>query len=55
MRSIRRTPLPRSSSALSGGLGRDIALVCLADALVGVSFGALAVGTGFPLWVRMLL
>lgn len=55
MRSIRRTPGPdRGASLLSGGLARDIALVCLADGLVGVSFGAIAVGTGFPIWLPML-
>lgn len=34
---------------------RDIALVCLAAAIVGVSFGALTVGAGLPLWLPMLL
>lgn len=34
---------------------RDIALVCLAAAIVGVSFGALTVGSGLPLWLPMLL
>lgn len=34
---------------------RDIALVCLADALVGASFGAIAVGLGLPLWLPVLL
>jgi 4-azaleucine resistance transporter AzlC len=63
MRSIRRTAradAARSAasaeeSLLSGGLARDIALVCLADGLVGVSFGAIAVGAGFPIWLPMLL
>ncbi len=55
MRSIRRTSLDSTASALSGGLGRDIALVCLADGLVGLSFGAIAVTTGFPIWLPMLL
>lgn len=44
MRSIWRTP------AL-----RDIALVCLADGLVGASFGAIAVATGLPLWVPVAM
>lgn len=48
MRSIWRTPL-------KPGLARDIALVCVADALVGVSFGAIAVGLGLPLWLPVLL
>ncbi|WP_406633678.1 AzlC family ABC transporter permease [Amycolatopsis sp. WGS_07] len=47
MRSIWRT--------LDRGLARDIGLVCLADALVGVSYGAIAVGSGLPLWAPMLL
>ncbi|MBB4683192.1 AzlC family ABC transporter permease [Amycolatopsis jiangsuensis] len=47
MRSIWRT--------LDRGLARDIGLVCLADTLVGVSYGAISVGSGFPLWAPMLL
>ncbi|TQS43782.1 AzlC family ABC transporter permease [Cryptosporangium phraense] len=47
MRSIYRTLGPE--------LTRSIALVCLADALVGASFGAIAVSAGFPLWLPMLL
>ncbi|WP_158889782.1 AzlC family ABC transporter permease [Amycolatopsis anabasis] len=47
MRSIWRT--------LDRGLARDIALVCLADALVGVSYGAITVSSGFAVWVPMLL
>ncbi|WP_407564663.1 AzlC family ABC transporter permease [Streptomyces sp. 184] len=47
MRSIWRT--------LRGDLARDIALVCAADTLVGVSFGAIAVGEGLPLWLPVLL
>ncbi|GAA3564954.1 AzlC family ABC transporter permease [Amycolatopsis ultiminotia] len=47
MRSIWRT--------LDRGLVRDIGLVCLADALVGVSYGAISVSSGFPLWAPMLL
>ncbi|WP_078891243.1 AzlC family ABC transporter permease [Streptomyces sp. NRRL S-350] len=34
---------------------RDIALVCLADALVGASFGAVSVSGGLPLWVPIAL
>lgn len=33
----------------------QIGLVCLADGLVGVSFGALAVTSGFELWVPLSL
>jgi predicted branched-subunit amino acid permease len=47
MRSIWRTP--------ERDLVRDIALVCLADALVGASFGAISVGLGLPLWLPVLL
>lgn len=36
-------------------LMRDAALVCLADALVGVAFGAITVSAGLPLWLPMLL
>jgi 4-azaleucine resistance transporter AzlC len=47
MRSIWRT--------LDRNLARDVALVCLADAIVGVSFGAIAVASGLPVWLPMLL
>ena len=47
MRSIWRT--------LDRALARDIGLVCLADCLVGVSYGAIAVSSGFPLWAPMLM
>jgi 4-azaleucine resistance transporter AzlC len=43
MRSVWRT--------LDRGTVRDIALVCLADAIVGVSFGALSVSGGLRPWV----
>lgn len=36
-------------------LARDIALVCLADGIVGLSFGAITVSSGLPLWLPMLL
>lgn len=36
-------------------LARDIALVCAADTIVGVSFGAITVSSGLPLWLPMLL
>jgi 4-azaleucine resistance transporter AzlC len=47
MRSIWRT--------LDKDLTRDIALVCVADTIVGVSFGAIAVSSGLPIWLPMLL
>ncbi|GAA2107435.1 AzlC family ABC transporter permease [Microlunatus panaciterrae] len=34
---------------------RHIALLCLADAVVGASFGALAMGSGLPGWLPVLL
>src|SRR5438067_8144718 len=34
---------------------RDIALVCLADAIVGASFGAIAVSGGLKLWVPIVM
>jgi 4-azaleucine resistance transporter AzlC len=37
------------------GLLRDIALVCLADGVVGLSYGAISVGGGLQLWVPVAL
>lgn len=34
---------------------RDIGLVCLADGVVGISFGAIAVSGGLPLWFPIAL
>ena len=36
---------------LAGGTLRDIALACLAVWFIGLSYGAIAVASGFPLWV----
>ena len=36
---------------LEGGVRRDIALTCLAVLFIGLSYGAIAVASGFPLWV----
>ena len=47
MRSIWRT--------LDRDVARDIGLVCLADALVGASFGAITVSADLPLWLPSLL
>jgi 4-azaleucine resistance transporter AzlC len=47
MRSLYRT--------LGPSLARDIALVCLADAVVGISFGAIAVAAGLPWWLPIIL
>ncbi|TCP46318.1 4-azaleucine resistance transporter AzlC [Tamaricihabitans halophyticus] len=40
---------------LDRALLRDIALVNLAIGVVGLSFGAIATSSGFPLWVPMLM
>ncbi|WP_354639338.1 AzlC family ABC transporter permease [Kitasatospora camelliae] len=40
---------------LDRGTLRDIALVCLADALVGASFGAISVSGGLPAWVPVAM
>ncbi|WP_435244186.1 AzlC family ABC transporter permease [Streptomyces sioyaensis] len=34
---------------------RDIALVCLAVGVIGLSYGAIAVASGFPLWFPVVL
>lgn len=47
MRSLWRTVPP--------ALVRDIGLVCLADGIVGLSFGATSVGGGLPWWVPVAL
>ncbi|MBJ8348449.1 AzlC family ABC transporter permease [Antrihabitans sp. YC2-6] len=36
-------------------LTRNVALVCFASGLVGISFGAITVGAGLPIWLPMLL
>jgi 4-azaleucine resistance transporter AzlC len=36
---------------LAAGTRRDIALACLAVWFIGLSYGAIAVASGFPLWV----
>jgi 4-azaleucine resistance transporter AzlC len=47
MRSLWRT--------LDGGLLRDIALVCLAVGVIGLSYGAVAVTSGFAWWFPVLM
>src|SRR5690349_21664536 len=47
MRSIWRTLEPE--------LARDIALVVAACAFVGISFGAITVSSGLPVWLPMLM
>lgn len=51
MRSVWQTLQAR----LGRELARDIALVCLADGIVGLSFGAITVGAGLPFWLPMLM
>ena len=51
MRSLWRTPKGR---ILDGPLLRDIALVCLAVGVVGLSYGAFAVTSGFAWWFPVL-
>lgn len=47
MRSLSRT--------LTGAVRRDIALVCLAVGVIGLSYGAIAVTSGFPWWFPVLM
>ncbi|MGW4891870.1 AzlC family ABC transporter permease [Kitasatospora sp. NPDC004240] len=60
MRSPSRTlksfaPSVRALRALDRATLRDIALVCLADALVGASFGAISLSGGLPAWVPIAM
>ncbi|MCN9241284.1 AzlC family ABC transporter permease [Streptomyces sp. RY43-2] len=52
MRSPYRTP---PSAVLDRSLLRDVSLVCLASGVVGVSFGAIAVAGGLPVWVPVVM
>lgn len=40
---------------LDRGTLRDVALVCLAVGVIGLSYGAIAVASGFPLWLPELM
>ena len=40
---------------LDRGVLKAIFLVCLADGIVGLSYGSLAAADGFPLWVPIAL
>lgn len=44
-----------SLQTLGKPLIRDIGFICMADAIVGASFGAIAVGANLPVWLPMLL
>ena len=50
-----RAPAPESTPPRESTLVRDVALVCLADGLVGLSFGATAVAGGLPWWVPVAM
>lgn len=53
MRSLHRTPL--ASRAPRRDLVRDSSLVWLAGGIVGVSFGAISVAGGLPVWVPVVM
>ncbi|MEV0218480.1 AzlC family ABC transporter permease [Streptomyces sp. NPDC050704] len=46
---------PLRTSSVDSELLRDVSLVCLASGVVGVSFGAIAVAGGLPVWVPVLM
>jgi predicted branched-subunit amino acid permease len=50
-----RGSAPGSTPPWGSTLVRDVALVCLADGLVGLSFGATAVAGGLPWWVPVAM
>lgn len=51
MRTVKRT----ASAVRDPELLRDVALVCVAGGVVGVSFGAIAVAGGLPVWVPVVM
>ena len=55
MRRLWRTTGSTRGSAPGSTLARDVALVCLADGLVGLSFGATAVAGGLRWWVPVAM
>ncbi len=55
MRSLWRTTLRPAAGVLDRRLWTDIALVCLADVLVGLSFGAVTVSGGLPVWLPVTM
>jgi len=54
MRSLLRTE-PGSTPSVRTGLLRDSSLVWLASGVVGVSFGAISVAGGLPVWVPVVM
>jgi 4-azaleucine resistance transporter AzlC len=55
MRSVQRTLHRGFLGSLDRDTVGDVALVCLADAVVGFSFGAVTVSGGLPLWQPVLM
>ena len=51
----RLRPARLGSAGLQSALARDVALVCVADGIVGVSFGATSAGGGLPWWVPIAM
>ncbi len=43
------------TSTLNNSTVKNIALVCIADLIVGISYGALALSQGFDWWVPLTL
>ncbi|SUC31768.1 azaleucine resistance protein AzlC [Providencia rettgeri] len=43
------------SSTLNHSIVKNIALVCFADLIVGISYGALALSQGFDWWIPLTL
>jgi branched chain amino acid efflux pump len=54
-RTARSKPESTSTPPRGSTLVRDVVLVCLADGLVGLSFGATAVAGGLPWWVPVAM
>ncbi|HEY9562469.1 MAG TPA: AzlC family ABC transporter permease [Nocardioides sp.] len=54
-RSPRQLGLRQLNESLGGTLLRDIVLVNVAIAMVGVSYGAITVGEGLPVWLPNLM
>ncbi|MFF4586617.1 AzlC family ABC transporter permease [Streptomyces sp. NPDC001388] len=56
MRSLHRTPRPAPAPAGTlGPLVRDSSLVWVASGVIGVSFGAISVAGGLPVWVPVVM
>ncbi|MGG6195469.1 AzlC family ABC transporter permease [Pantoea allii] len=47
--------MPAKKTTLDKGLIKAIFLVCIADGIVGLSYGSLATADGFPFWVPLAL